>query len=169
MKARIYNLDIDFETDKGKVVLEVDKRQLSILEKLKERELDITIKEYKEPRGNQSNSYMWVIIQEMADKLNTSKEELYKKYVKEKGLFRIIEVNKSAVNTMRKIWHERGLGWFSEIYKDNGESVEIILYYGTSSYDTKQMSTFIDYIVQDAKELGIDTTTLEEQERLNNL
>lgn len=169
MKARIYNLDIDFETDKGKVVLEVDKRQLGLLEKLKDTELEVTIKEYKEPRGNQSNSYMWVILQEMADLTNTSKEELYKKYVREKGLFRIIQVNNSAVNTMRKIWHERGLGWLSEIYKKEEDNTELILYYGTSSYDTKQMSSFIDYIVQDAKELGIDTTTLEEQERLNNL
>lgn len=165
MKTRISNLEVDFTTDKGLVVLEVDKYQLKNLETLKDKELDVTIKEYKQPRGNQSNSYMWVILQEMADILNTTKEELYKKYVKDKGLFRIIKLNNSAVDTMTKIWNERGLGWFTEVSNKDEENTELVLYYGTSSYDTKQMSVFIEYIVQDAKELGIDTSTLEEQFR----
>lgn len=169
MKSRILNLDIDFKTNKGKVVLEVDKYQLSKLETLQNKELDVSIKEYKEPRGNQSNSYMWVILQEMADITKTSKEELYKKYIKEKGLFRIIELNNSAVDTMKKIWNERGLGWFTETLNKNDKTTELILYYGTSSYDTKQMSNFIEYIVEDAKALGIETSTLEEQYLLSTM
>lgn len=32
-------------------------------------------------------------------------------------------------------------------------------YNGSSSYDTKQMSRLIDYVVQDAKSLDIETMT----------
>lgn len=169
MKARINNLDIDFDTGKGKITLLVDKQYLSTIEKLKDKELDVSLKEYKEDRSKQANSYMWVILQEMADKLNTTKEALYQKYIKEKGLFRIIKLNNNAVSTMSKIWQDRGLGWFTDVVSKNDEDTDLILYYGTSSYNTKQMSIFIDYIVQDAKELGIDTTTLEEQQRLLNM
>lgn len=166
MKARILNLDIDYQNDKGKVTLEIDKRYLGQLETFLDKELDISVKEYKLDRSKQANSYMWVILQQMADLTQTTKEDLYKKYIKEKGLFRTIKVNNSAVNTMIKIWQDRGLGWFSDVVDKDEDSTELILYYGTSSYDTKQMSTFIDYIVQDAKELGIDTTTLEEQQKI---
>jgi len=166
MKARLSNLNIDYETNKGTCTFIFDKKYLEQLDQFKDKDLDITIKEYKEPRSNNANAYMWAIIQEMADILKTSKEELYKKYIKEKGLFRIIKINNEAIETMRKIWQDKGLGWFSEIYHIGESDTEIIMYYGSSSYNTKQMSNFIDYIIQDAKELGIDTTTLEEQQRL---
>ena len=169
MKARITDLDINYQNGKGKITLEIDSRYLQRLETFKEKELELNIKEYKEVRNNQANSYMWVILQEMADILKTTKEDLYKKYIKEKGLFRIIKVNNNAVNTMTKIWNDRGLGWFTDIANQGEDDTELILYYGTSSYDTKQMSVFISYICEDAKELGIDTTTLEEQQRLLNM
>lgn len=40
---------------------------------------------------------------------------------------------------------------------------------GTSEYDTKEMSVFIDGVVSEAKELGIQTETPEEIERLKAL
>ena len=42
----------------------------------------------------------------------------------------------------------------------------MILYYGSSTYDTQQMSLLIDHIVQDAKALGIETMTPAELEAL---
>ena len=35
----------------------------------------------------------------------------------------------------------------------------VILYYGSSAYDTNQMSRLIDRIVQDCKDAGIETLT----------
>lgn len=169
MKAILTDLGINYENGKGKITLEVDKQYLNRIELFKDKELDVTIKEYKEDRSKQANAYMWVILQEMADMTQTTKEEIYKRYIKEKGLFRVIKVNNDAVQTLVKTWNDRGLGWVSEISNKDDTYTELIMYYGSSSYNTKQMSTFIDYIVQDAKELGIDTTTLEEQQRLLNM
>ena len=36
-------------------------------------------------------------------------------------------------------------------------STNVTVYYGSSVYDTKQMSTLIDNIVQDCKAMGIET------------
>ena len=166
MKSRLTDLGINYQNGKGKITLEIDKQYLSKVETFKDKELDISIKEYKEDRSKQANAYIWVVLQEMADLTHTTKEELYKKYIREKGLFRVVKVNNDAVQTLIKTWSDRGLGWVSEPYSKDEEFTELIMYYGSSSYNTKQMSTFIDYIVQDAKELGIDITTLEEQQRL---
>jgi len=37
----------------------------------------------------------------------------------------------------------------------------IVVYYGSSTYDTKQMSALIDSLVQDAQALGIETLHLQ--------
>jgi len=169
MKAILTDLGINYQNGKGKITLEIDKQYLAKIETFKDKELDISIKEYKEDRSKQANSYMWVILQEMADITQTTKEDIYKKYIREKGLFRIVKVNKEATNTLIKTWTDRGLGWLVDKEKEDDDSVELVMYYGSSSYNSKQMSNFIDYIVQDAKELGIDTTTLEEQQKLLNM
>ncbi len=43
--------------------------------------------------------------------------------------------------------------------------VNVVLYYGSSTYDTKQMSSLIDQLIFDAKELGIETATPQELAR----
>ena len=42
----------------------------------------------------------------------------------------------------------------------------IMAYYGSSTYDSKQMSQLIDLLVTDCKEQGIETATPEEIERM---
>jgi hypothetical protein len=44
-----------------------------------------------------------------------------------------------------------------------------MFYYGSSGYDTKQMSILIDGLVADAQELGIDTMTPTELAKLKTL
>ena len=41
----------------------------------------------------------------------------------------------------------------------------VILYYGSSSYDTEQMSSLIDLLVDDCKAQGIETATPDELAR----
>lgn len=41
-----------------------------------------------------------------------------------------------------------------------------MMYYGSSCYDTKQMSSLIDHLVQDCKALGIETLTPQELARM---
>lgn len=52
------------------------------------------------------------------------------------------------------------MGWFTDKVDDDRDG-EVILrcYYGSSSYDRKQMAALIDYIVQDCKAMGIETMT----------
>ena len=45
----------------------------------------------------------------------------------------------------------------------------MICYYGSSVYNSKEMSVFIDEVIDRAKELGIDTRTPEEIARMKSL
>ena len=79
----------------------------------------------------------------------------------------MVTIDEKASSTFIKIWEEKGLGWICE--RSNTKIaglVDIIAYYGTSSYNTKQMAGFIDYVVEEAKALGIETLDELELKRL---
>lgn len=131
-----------------------------------DREKTFEIKEYKKKRSLNANSYCWVLLQKLADKLNTTKEELYRKYIREKGIFRTITIDNQAVSTFIHLWEEKGLGWICEVLNKNETTTDLIAYYGTSSYNTSQMAHYVDYIVEECKLQGIETMTPEELESL---
>ncbi len=131
---------------------------------VQDRDKTFEIKEYKKKlkRSLNANGYCWVLLQKLADKLNTTKEELYRKYIREKGIFRIITIDNQAVNTFIHLWEEKGIGWICEVLRENEKNTELIAYYGTSSYNTSQMAHFIDFVVEEAKLQNIETLTPQE-------
>ena len=128
------------------------------------------IKEVKEKRSLNANSYCWVLIGKIAAAVGNTKEEVYRDYIKHKGIYRIVTIDENAAPTFIKVWEGQGLGWICEKSKTKiAGLVDIVAYYGTSSYNTKQMANFIDYVVQEAKQLDIETLTPEEIENLKSL
>jgi len=128
-----------------------------------DKEKKFTIKEYRKNRSLNANSYCWVLLGKIADVIGSTKEEVYVDYIRHKGIFRIIRMDNKSVETFMKIWTEKGLGWVCEASESNKEGLtDVTAYYGTSSYNTKQMANFIDYVVQECKNLGIETKSEEE-------
>ena len=117
------------------------------------KEVNITIAEPKEKRSLDSNSYFWLIVGKIADKLHTSKDEVYFKLLKDYG--------QSVVITIKKGYDITKAGFkYYEVLKDgliNGkEFTAYRIFIGSSQYDTKEMSVLIEGAISDAKELGID-------------
>ena len=128
------------------------------------------IKEHKLKRSLNANAYCWVLMNKIADAIKSTKEEVYREYIKNKGIFRLITMNKEATDTFIRVWQEKGLGWICDTSESKYEGmVDVVAYYGTSSYNTKQMANFIDYVVNEAKNLGIETLPPDEIERLKSL
>jgi uncharacterized protein YbbC (DUF1343 family) len=79
----------------------------------------------------------------------------------------IVAVQNKAVDKFRKEWEDRGLGWQTETIPIKTEGCTgVIVYYGSSTYDTKQMARLIDAIVQDCQAIGIETRPQEEIDSL---
>lgn len=126
------------------------------------------IKEYHEKRSLDANAYCWVLCKELADKLNITKEEVYKKNIKETGKFEIIPIKNEAVDTFIRAWSSRGIGWLCDIF---GESkiegyTNVIIYYGSSQFNTKEMTVFLNGIIQECESVGIPTLTEEQIKKL---
>ena len=128
------------------------------------------IKEHKLKRSLNANAYCWVLMNKIADAIKSTKEEVYREYIKNKGIFRLITMNKEATDTFIRVWQEKGLGWICDTSESKYEGmIDVVAYYGTSSYNSKQMANFIDYVVDEAKNLGIETLPPDEIERLKSL
>lgn len=135
----------------------------------KDKKFDIKQHEELKKRSLNANAYCWTLLGEIANCIESTKEEVYKDYIKHKGIYRIITMNKEAVNTFVVAWQKQGLGWVCEVSNNNVAGlVDVIAYYGTSSYNTKQMANFIDYVVQECNNLEIETKPKDEIESLLN-
>lgn len=111
------------------------------------------LKEYKEKRSLNANSYLWVLCTKIAEVLTTTKEEVYLEELKRYGQSMLIPTAKDS----------KPDGYFKYYTFEsrrllNGREVDFYkVYKGSSDYDTKEMSILLDGIVQDAKELDIET------------
>lgn len=120
------------------------------------------IKKYRKKRSKNANSYMWELIGQLSQETNEATDVIYRRYIKEYGIFRDIEIQPDAQNTLEHVWSAYGLGWFCDVVDNVDDKVTLRLYYGSSSYNSKQMSVVINAVVEDCKALGIETLTPEE-------
>lgn len=133
------------------------------------KELSVEIKPYKARRSLDANAYCWVLCQKLSEKIGGTKEDIYKEAIRKAGQFDFIAVTDSATEQFLKAWQSKGLGWYAETLESKIEGCKkIMVYYGSSVYDSKEMAHLINYIVDECKEHGIETATPEELSRMMN-
>lgn len=128
-------------------------------DRLKDKDVRVEIKVWREPRSKDANAYAWVLIDQIAAAMSIAKSEVYRAAIREiGGVSDIVCVRDAAVQKLRDGWEHNGIGWQTDTFPSKIEGcTNVILYYGSSTYDTKQMSCLIDQLVSEAKSLGIET------------
>lgn len=164
-------ISIDYKTNKPKISFLInDKSKLPTIEELKGIRLKITAKKDVKKRSLNANNYFWKLLQELCGLAEIDTIEEYKRRVKELGIFRRFRIEKDNVNTFEKIWTNQGIAWFCEIadteYMGNIEFKIINAYYGSSAFNSKQMSRLINDLVQDCQAYGIETKSKNEIDSL---
>lgn len=125
-------------------------------------EYEITIQKKKNKRSLNASAYCWVLCQKIAEELSksgyTSKEDVYRKAIKDCSHFSYVPVREDAIERYIQIWQGHGLGWLAE---DAGECQSlkgyhnIMCYHGSSVYTTAEMQRLIDCLVDECNQLGI--------------
>jgi len=172
MKARISDLSIDLTTRKQRLTLELCGDFRRQYDDLQGKDLELTLKPYRERRSLNANAYLWKLIGDLAESMNLPPVEVYRNAIKRVGIYKdFCDLSEKDAKTLQTAWGMLGLGWVCEQldYAENGENVTIRCYYGSSVYNTKQMARLIDDVVSDCKEMGIETKPPEEIDRLVSL
>lgn len=131
--------------------------------------LSLVLSKFRQKRSLNANNYAWVLLQKLAEERGQTKEEVYREFIKQYGIFRPVTVNKEAAETLEYIWQKNGLGWVVEETGRTNESVDLLMYYGSSTYSTRQMARLLDAIVNDCKQCGIETLPPEQIEEMKRM
>lgn len=124
------------------------------------RDLAVEIKKKSEKRSKDANSYAWHLMQQIGKYLNKSKDDVYIEMLGRYGVFTHIIVKPNVVERVEEGWRlVRNLG---EVTINGKSGVQLQCYFGSSTYTTEEMSVFIDGIVSECKEMGIETLSDEE-------
>ncbi len=167
MKARLH--DLSFARDGGYLLTIATRENVGALfDDLREVDVDVTVKKHRERRSLDANAYAWVLMDKLAEATAVPKSDVYRREVKDVGgNTETVCVREIAVQKLCEGWQKNGIGWQTDVMSSKIDGCKnVVLYYGSSTFDTKQMSRLIDNIVQDCKALGIETLTPQQLDAL---
>ena len=165
--ARLRDMTQDYKTKRFVLTMEIDNPQaaINVWEELHgDEKISVRFSKHRRKRSLDSNAYAWVLMDRLSEKLGITKEQIYRQYIKEiGGVSETICIKTDGVQKLCEAWHKNGLGWLTATFpSDTKGYTNVLLYYGSSTYDTRQMSRLTDMIVNDCKEQGIETADPEE-------
>jgi hypothetical protein len=142
----------------------------------KNKEVRIDVNKMTEERSLNANNYMWALCSKLAEKLSNEKvkyvkEDIYRKEIKEAGIWADDEIEPEKVKWRCKAWEQIGTGWITERvdFSADGNKEVIRFYYGSSRYNKSQMQRLLNNLVQDCQAVGIETKTPDEIANLISL
>ena len=163
-KGKIVDISKDWKTGRFSITFESMEDISKQLETATDKLLTIVTKIFRNKRSRDANSYSWVLLQKIAEDQHTDKESVYLEMLGRYGVFTHIIVRPGVVDRVISEWRTvRNLG---EVTVSGQAGIQLQCYFGSSTYDTKEMSVFIEGIVSECHELGIETATPEELERM---
>lgn len=165
--GKVLSVGTDWLTGQHNITLSINEPSaLNEINNIKDLDkLSIRAVKYRAKRSLDANAYAWVLFTKIAEVVHSSKDEIYEEMLQKYGYVYqdddgYITVTVKAEVDMSKIQGP----W--KFYKSNGKFSSYLMIKGSSEYDTAEMAKFIDAVVLEAKELGIETATPDEIERM---
>lgn len=129
------------------------------LDALQGQSIDIEIKPHRERRSLSANALCWELCSQIGRAIlpPIAKEDVYRSAIRAVGEYVQVCIRKEDWPRFRQTWSTQGVGWFAEII-DGSEvmgHIDVMAYAGTSTYDTRAMSTLIDYLVDEAQQMEL--------------
>lgn len=127
---------------------------------MKDKTYDAKLTECRKRRSLDANAYAWVLMDKIAQVIGSTKDDVYLQMLDKYGVFTHLIVKPKVVERVKQEWRTvRELG---EVTVNGTTGIQLQCFFGSSTYDTKEMSRLIDGIISECKELDIETATPEE-------
>ena len=155
-------VDFDFSRATHYLKIAIDSGNIEEANKYKGRRLNVEIKELEHAKTPSQNRFFWEIVTQMANVLNTTKEEVYQHLLSHYGS-PVAELKAEKVNDVL------GTDLHYIIQKSGRKYNYYLVIKGISLMTSKEMTDFIEHTISEAADLGIDTTPPYEWERLKKV
>ncbi len=163
--GKLLSVNRDWRTGEYNIVFSVNEESaLPEIEKIQNLEkLSIEAKQYRVKRSLDANALLWACLSEIAVALRTDKWDVYLTMLKRYGKYTYICVKPNIVDAVKAQWRE--CEEIGTININGQEAVQLLCYFGSSTYDTKEMSVLIDGVISEMKEMGLQTPESKEVRR----
>lgn len=166
LTGRYLNADIDFQTGKYKLTFEINEsealkrgvNEISGIDKLR-----IKVEKYRKKRSIDANALLWKCLGDIASALNADKWDIYLEMLRRYGKYTHICVRESAVEELKKQWRECEV--IGKVTVNGQEAVQMLCYFGSSTYNTKEFSRLLDGVISEMKEMGLETPLSSDMKR----
>ena len=164
--GKIQNVSRDWLTGQFQITFTVNEPSaINEIDKIKDCEkLSIKAVKHRERRSLDANAYMWVLLQKISEVLHQDKWNIYLEMLGRYGVFTHIIVKPNVADKVKEEW--RTVKELGEVNVNGTTGIQLQCYFGSSTYNTKEMSVLIDGVVSEARELGIETLSPAELERM---
>lgn len=153
-------------TGKYNITFELDEGNIKDLDKISgNKELMVQAKVHRNKRSLDSNAYAWVLMQKIAEATGLDKWDVYLNCLQRYSrAFTHVIVKPNAIDRLKELY--RVCIDLGEVTVNGKTGHQLQVYFGSSTFDTKEMSVFIDGIVSECRDLDIDLIPDSDIERM---
>lgn len=121
--------------------------------------LRVKLTRWTDKRSLTANAYAWTLLGKLSAVLKIPPEEIYRQLIPDVGgNSTVVSVPLDGLEMLRKTWARNGMGWILDVVGvgDTPGMIDVMLYYGSSVYDSAQMARLIDLIIAECRENDIE-------------
>lgn len=150
MKAigKITGLQLDYKTKKPVITIELNAEPEEI-EKLLELKLEIKLEKAKKKRSLDANAMLWACLADIAGATGMANRDAYLYELKRYGKYTHILVKQEALEDIKALWRE------TQEVGQRGDMVELLCFFGSSTYNSSEFSKLLEGVISDMKDLGL--------------
>lgn len=142
-----------------------DKKKMAEVDKLGDAKLSIEAKKHREKRSIDANAFAWVLLGKIAEAIKDDKWNVYIRMLKRySNDYVTLQIREDALERFKTEW--RAVEDLGEV---RSGVHQVLAFYGSHTFDSHQMATFIDGIISECELLDIETATPDELARMKSL
>lgn len=163
--GKLMNVSRDWQTGQFNITFTVNEPSaINEIDSIQSCEkLSIRAVKYRQKRSLDANGLLWLCLGRIAEALRTDKWEVYLMMLKRYGKYTYICVKPSVVDAMKAQWRESEV--IGNVNINGQEAVQMLCYFGSSTYNTKEFSVLLDGVISEMHEMGLEIPASEDMRR----
>ena len=178
-KGTLIDVSRDWKTGRLRLTFEFESDVVASIDEIKDKVLRITVKQWRDKRSLNANAYYWVLLSKLAEDRKISKPRAHNTMLRDYGQVEIVggsryyvripDTDEAENDVMeREMFHLKPTSQVIE-GTDGINYRTYVMLKGSSRYDSAEMAHLLDGLISECKQLGIETATPEELERMKQL
>lgn len=152
--GKLISVTQEWMTGKTRLLFEIDDNPTEEFNELMHTErLTITAKKWRQKRSLDANAMLWSCLGGIAHKTGRSAWDEYLDALKKYGQFTYVIVKENAVEAVKRNWRECQV--VGDINVNGTKAVQMLCFYGSSTYNSKEFSILLNGVISDMKDLGL--------------